>query len=63
MSSLKNIKAVIYLSNSARMSKVLTKEENEQFLNILDKLVANDVFIGISYQKAPALHAAQEHHS
>ena len=48
-----NIKAVIYISNSARMPKVLTKEENEQFLDILDKLVANDVFIGLTYRKLP----------
>mgnify|MGYP003138228467 CR=1 FL=1 len=51
-----DIKYIIKIGNSQRMPKVLTQEENKAFINILDKLVLNDIFIDLTYEKLPNSH-------
>jgi len=48
------IKYMVYIENSVGISKVLSKKEIQTLTDYIDRLVAQDVFIDIKYQKLPS---------
>lgn len=57
-----NVQHLIFFKNSQRMRSVLGEEEAQKLIDLIDKLVANDVFIEIEYQKPQPEPVSQDLH-